>query len=46
VNKENADDIIRRAIEKIFVPFMDDDENDDMMVNLKFNIFYILYRKF
>jgi hypothetical protein len=28
------------------VPFMDDDENDDMMVNLKFNIFYILYRKF
>jgi hypothetical protein len=33
VNKGNADDIIRRSIEKIFVPFMNDDENDDMMVN-------------
>jgi hypothetical protein len=39
VNKENADDIIRRSIEKIFVPFMNDDENDDMMVNNLFNFF-------
>lgn len=33
VNEENADNIIRRSIEKIFVPFMNEDENDDMMVN-------------
>jgi len=34
VNSENADNIIRRAVEKIFVPFMSDDENEDMMVNI------------
>ncbi len=37
VNNGNADNIIRRAIEKIFVPFMTDDENEDMLV---INIFY------
>lgn len=34
VHNENADNIIRRAVEKIFVPFMTDDENEDMMVYL------------
>jgi len=36
VNGDNADNIIRRAVEKIFVPFMTDDENEDMMVIFNF----------
>ena len=33
VNNENVLNVMRRAIEKIFVPFMTEDENEDMMVN-------------
>jgi hypothetical protein len=40
VNGDNADNIIRRAVEKIFVPFMTDDENEDMMV-----IFFLFLKK-
>jgi dynein heavy chain len=42
VNSENADNSVRRALEKIFVPFMTDDENEDMMVFYSIIIFFII----